>query len=148
MNLLSSSLSLSLGIHLSPLSPLSVSNPSSLSCAYPLYSLISVLFLTVLNFFSILCFLSVFRHGWQRSMSTPSRTWSSCCWATRWDLVANTGGWMDRWTHRGREGGIVEGGMVGAGEWGWVLDASESREGDELYLYCWLVLEMSHMGGL
>lgn len=41
--------------------------------------------------FSPLCLLSVSRPGWQRSTSTPSRTWSSCCWATRWDLVANTG---------------------------------------------------------
>lgn len=31
-----------------------------------------------------LCFLTISRLGWLRSTSTPSRTWSSCCWGTRW----------------------------------------------------------------
>lgn len=66
---------LSPSLHPSPLSHLSVLFPSS---AFPLS-------------------LSARRRGWRRSMSSLSRTWSSCCWATRWDLAANTGTQMDSW---------------------------------------------------
>lgn len=61
-----------------------------------------VFVIPVLDSFTILCFLSISRHGWQRSTSTPSRTWSSCCWVTRWDLVANV---RNEWTD-----GLMEGG--------------------------------------
>lgn len=79
-----------------------------------------------LDFLTSMCSFSFSRHGWQRSMSTPSRMWSSCCWATRWDLVANTGRWMDRWTHRGRDHGGRCGGSVPIG----FMNVPGSRERD------------------
>lgn len=66
-----------------------------------------VFVIPVLDSFTILCFLSISRRGWQRSMSTPSRTWSSCCWVTRWDLVANV---RNEWTD-----GLMEGGKEDLG---------------------------------
>lgn len=118
--------------HLSPIAPV--------SHAHPLSTLSSPLFPFPFWISSpFLCFLSISRHGWQRSMSTPSRTWSSCCWATRWGLVANNGRWMDRWTHRGREGGIMEGGMGGSGVYGGIYGCVW-RQGKRFTLY---VLQMS-----
>lgn len=103
-----------------------------LSAIIPLYHPFSppysLLFfpLFFVGFLTSMCSLSFSRHGWQRSMSTPSRMWSSCCWATRWDLVANTGRWMDRWTHRGRDHGGRYGGSVRIG----FMNVSGSRERD------------------
>ena len=124
MHLLSFYLFLSLWVHPSPLSPPSIANRSPLPSFLIHTPSFSLLFF--LDFLTSMCSFSFSRHGWQRSMSTPSRMWSSCCWATRWDLVANTGRWMDRWTHRGRDHGGRCGGSVPIG----FMNVPGSRERD------------------
>lgn len=36
------------------------------------------------------------RPGWPRSMSTPSTTWRSCCWGTRWEARLSSPGSQGR----------------------------------------------------